>query len=55
MYGILLESIKATIIESYGGDVWTSISTKLDLDNSEINPYAVYPEELIPNIIGGMF
>ncbi len=51
VYGVLLESIKTAIIESFGLEVWTEITESIEFDTNELNPYGIYPEGIIPQII----
>lgn len=53
MYGILLESVRTTIIESFGIEVWTEIAEYLDFDVNEVNPHSIYSDHLFSQIIEG--
>lgn len=51
MYGIILESVKTAIIESFGEEIWNEILNDLSIDHIDINLYQVYPDELVSNIL----
>ncbi len=53
MYGILLESIRCAIIHSLGDDVWNEILELTEFDGNEINPYSIYSDSIIHQIIEG--
>ena len=51
MYGIILESIKTTIEETYSKEIWEVIAVDLNLSIEEIDFYKIYPDDLVSNII----
>ena len=55
MYGIILESIKTTIEETYSKEIWEVIAVDLNLSIEEIDFYKIYPDDLVSNIINCKF
>jgi hypothetical protein len=51
MYGIILESIKTSIEDTFGNDIWNMIVDDINLGFEEIDFYKLYPDDLVKNII----
>ena len=53
MYGILVDSVRAAIISSFGLDTWNLLSKELDMEGIEIETFGIYPDEVFIRVIDG--
>lgn len=50
MYGLLLESLRAYIVDVYGEETWLSVAAGLELSLPSFDTHEVYPDALIPRL-----